>query len=213
MYDGLGCSTMLATDPPSVTASAASGQRRSSKAEASRAQPNTRNPHMIMGASSPPGHAHRDRNRRAVPGRLPAGVCPRATAAPCRWVRGQMRRPRGLRHLLPMNATIEIDGLRKRFGSTQALDGMTFTVGPGQVTGFVGPNGAGKSTTMRVVVGLDAPDAGTATIGGRPYHSLKNPLGHVGSLLDAGRIAAQPQRAQPPAVARPLPGPQGRPGR
>jgi ABC-2 type transport system ATP-binding protein len=59
-----------------------------------------------------------------------------------------------------MKATIEIDGLRKRFGSTQALDGMTFTVQPGRVTGFVGPNGAGKSTTMRVVVGLDDPDAG-----------------------------------------------------
>ena len=125
-------------------------------------------------------------------------VCPRAyarglTAAPRRWVRGQTRRAPGLRHLLPMNATIEIDGLRKRFGSTQALDGMTFTVQPGQVTGFVGPNGAGKSTTIRVVVGLDAPDAGTATIGGRPYHSLKNPLGHVGSLLDAG--ALQPSRS------------------
>jgi ABC-2 type transport system ATP-binding protein len=92
-----------------------------------------------------------------------------------------------------MNATIEIDGLRKRFGSTQALDGMTFTVQPGHVTGFVGPNGAGKSTTVRVVVGLDAPDAGTATIGGRPYHSLKNPLTHVGSLLDAG--ALQPGRS------------------
>jgi ABC-2 type transport system ATP-binding protein len=92
-----------------------------------------------------------------------------------------------------MNATIEIDGLRKRFGSTQALDGMTFTVGPGQVTGFVGPNGAGKSTTMRVVLGLDAPDAGTATIGGRPYRSLKNPLRHAGSLLDAG--ALQPSRS------------------
>jgi ABC-2 type transport system ATP-binding protein len=92
-----------------------------------------------------------------------------------------------------MNATIEIEGLRKRFGSTQALDGMTFTVRPGHVTGFVGPNGAGNSTTMRVVVGLDAPDAGTATIGGRPYHSLQNPLTHVGSLLDAG--ALQPSRS------------------
>jgi ABC-2 type transport system ATP-binding protein len=92
-----------------------------------------------------------------------------------------------------MNATIEIDGLHKRFGSMRALDGMTFTVQPGQVTGFVGPNGAGKSTTIRVVLGLDAPDAGTATIGGRPYHSLKNPLGHVGSLLDAG--ALQPSRS------------------
>ena len=112
-----------------------------------------------------------------------------------------------------MNAIIEIDGLRKRFGPVQALDGMTFTVRPGQVTGFVGPNGAGKSTTMRVVVGLDAPDAGTATIGGRPYRSLKNPLRHVGHAAGRGRVAAQPQRAQPPAVARPLPGPDGRPGR
>jgi len=103
-----------------------------------------------------------------------------------------MRHAPGLRHLLPMDATIEIDGLRKRFGSTQALDGMTFTVGPGQVTGFVGPNGAGKSTTMRVVVGLDDPDAGMATVGGRPYRTLKNPLRHVGSLLDAG--ALQPTR-------------------
>jgi ABC-2 type transport system ATP-binding protein len=92
-----------------------------------------------------------------------------------------------------MNATIEIDGLRKRFGTVQALDGMTFTVGPGRVTGFVGPNGAGKSTTVRILLGLDAPDAGTATIGGRPYHSLTNPLRHVGSLLDAG--ALQPGRS------------------
>jgi ABC-2 type transport system ATP-binding protein len=92
-----------------------------------------------------------------------------------------------------MSASIEIDGLRKRFGPVQALDGMTFTVSPGHVTGFVGPNGAGKSTTIRIVVGLDAPDAGTATIGGRPYRSLRNPLGHVGSLLDAG--ALQPGRS------------------
>src|ERR1700691_4424939 len=184
---------MLATDPPSVTASAASGQRRSSKMAASRAQPNIRDPHMIMGASSPPGHAHGDRNRPAVPGRLPAGICPRANVAPRRWVRGPMRRVPGPRHLVAMNPSIEIDGLRKRFGSTQALDGMTFTVYPGQVTGFVGPNGAGKSTTVRVVVGLDAPDAGTPPLGGRPYRSLKNPLGYVGSLLEPG--ALQPSRS------------------
>ena len=66
---------------------------------------------------------------------------------------------------------IEVAGLRKRFGPALALDGMTFTVRPGQVTGFVGPNGAGKSTTMRVILGLDAADAGTALIGGRPYRS------------------------------------------
>jgi ABC-2 type transport system ATP-binding protein len=92
-----------------------------------------------------------------------------------------------------MEATIEVAGLRKRFGPTQALDGMTFTVAPGQVTGFVGPNGAGKSTTMRVLLGLDAADAGTALIGGRPYASLRRPLSQVGSLLDAG--ALQPGRS------------------
>src|SRR3954471_13918922 len=90
------------------------------------------------------------------------------------------------------DATVEVDGLRKRFGSTLALDGMTFRVRPGQVTGFVGPNGAGKSTTMRVILGLDTPDAGTALIGDRPYRRLKRPLCHVGSLLDAG--ALQPSR-------------------
>jgi ABC-2 type transport system ATP-binding protein len=92
-----------------------------------------------------------------------------------------------------MEATIEVAGLRKRFGGTTALDGMSFTVGAGQVTGFVGPNGAGKSTTMRVVLGLDAADAGHAHVGGRPYRELRRPLTHVGSLLDAG--ALQPSRS------------------
>jgi ABC-2 type transport system ATP-binding protein len=89
-------------------------------------------------------------------------------------------------------ATIEVSGLRKRFGPTLALDGMSFTVGPGQITGFVGPNGAGKSTTMRVILGLDTADRGQALVGGRPYRSLRRPLNHVGSLLDAG--ALQPSR-------------------
>jgi ABC-2 type transport system ATP-binding protein len=92
-----------------------------------------------------------------------------------------------------MDATIEVTGLRKRFGSAHALDGMTFTVRPGQVTGFVGPNGAGKSTTMRVILGLDAPDGGRALIGGQPYSKLRHPLSHVGALLDAG--ALQPGRS------------------
>ncbi|MDX6206336.1 MAG: type transport system ATP-binding protein [Frankiales bacterium] len=91
-----------------------------------------------------------------------------------------------------MDATIEVAGLRKRFGSTQALDGLTFTVSPGQVTGFVGPNGAGKSTTMRAIVGLDAVDEGTALVGGQPYQSLRHPLSQVGALLDAA--ALQPSR-------------------
>jgi ABC-2 type transport system ATP-binding protein len=92
-----------------------------------------------------------------------------------------------------MEATISVSGLRKRFGPVTALDGMSFTVSPGQVTGFVGPNGAGKSTTMRVILGLDAPDAGSALIGGRVYGSLRHPLSLVGSLLDAG--ALQPSRS------------------
>src|SRR6185369_1287213 len=85
-----------------------------------------------------------------------------------------------------MDTKIEVDGLHKRFGGKTALDGMTFTVAPGRVTGFVGPNGAGKSTTMRIVLGLDAPDAGTALVGGRRYRTLDTPLRTVGALLDAG---------------------------
>jgi ABC-2 type transport system ATP-binding protein len=92
-----------------------------------------------------------------------------------------------------MDATIEVTGLHKRFGSTVALNGLSFTVLPGHVTGFVGPNGAGKSTTMRVILGLDAADEGSALIGGRPYQSLRNPLNHVGALLDAA--ALQPSRS------------------
>ncbi|GAA4629475.1 ATP-binding cassette domain-containing protein [Actinoallomurus vinaceus] len=83
---------------------------------------------------------------------------------------------------------IVVAGLRKRYGATLALDGMSFSVRPGLVTGFLGPNGAGKSTTMRVILGLDAVDEGTALIEGKPYHSLRHPLSHVGSLLDAAAL-------------------------
>jgi ABC-2 type transport system ATP-binding protein len=83
---------------------------------------------------------------------------------------------------------IVVAGLRKRYRATLALDSMSFTVRPGVVTGFVGPNGAGKSTTMRVILGLDAVDEGTALIEGRPYRSLRHPLNHVGSLLDAAAL-------------------------
>jgi ABC-2 type transport system ATP-binding protein len=92
-----------------------------------------------------------------------------------------------------MEPTIEVTGLRKRFGPTLALDGMTFSVLPGQVTGFVGPNGAGKSTTMRVILGLDAADEGTALVGGQPYRTLRHPLSQIGALLDAA--ALQPSRS------------------
>ena len=80
---------------------------------------------------------------------------------------------------------IEVRGLTKRFGDTLAVDDLSFTVQPGVVTGFLGPNGAGKSTTMRMILGLDRPNAGTALVNGKPYASLSDPLSEVGSLLDA----------------------------
>jgi ABC-2 type transport system ATP-binding protein len=84
--------------------------------------------------------------------------------------------------------TIELRGLTKRFGATVAVDDLTVTVRPGVVTGFLGPNGAGKSTTMRMILGLDHPTAGTALIGGRIYRELAEPLRTVGALLDAGWV-------------------------
>ena len=87
-----------------------------------------------------------------------------------------------------MDATIEVTGVRKRFGPAMALDGLSFTVTPGHVTGLAGPNGAGKSTAMRVILGLDAADEGTALVSGRPYRSLRHPLNHLGSLLDAAAL-------------------------
>jgi ABC-2 type transport system ATP-binding protein len=83
---------------------------------------------------------------------------------------------------------IEVDQLTKRFGSVTALDGLSFSVRPGTVTGFLGPNGAGKTTTMRVILGLQAPTAGTALVGGRRYQEVIRPLHVVGSLLDATAV-------------------------
>jgi ABC-2 type transport system ATP-binding protein len=87
-----------------------------------------------------------------------------------------------------MDATITVDDVHKRYRGTTALDGMTFEVHPGEVTGFVGPNGAGKSTTLRVLLGLDAADAGRALLNGRSYRSLERPLDMVGALLDAAAL-------------------------
>ncbi|MYU23099.1 ATP-binding cassette domain-containing protein [Streptomyces sp. SID8352] len=81
---------------------------------------------------------------------------------------------------------IDVRHLSKDYGGRRAVDDLTFTVRPGRVTGFLGPNGAGKSSTMRLVLGLDHPTSGTATVGGRPYATLREPLRHVGALLDAG---------------------------
>ena len=83
---------------------------------------------------------------------------------------------------------IEVNELTKRYGDKTAVDGLTFTVKPGIVTGFLGPNGAGKSTTMRMILGLDRPTAGTATVNGRPYAEHSAPLRQVGALLDAKAV-------------------------
>ena len=91
----------------------------------------------------------------------------------------------GLLTVGAMDATIEVRGLTKRYGTTVAVDRLTFSIAPGRVTGFAGPNGAGKTTTMRLILGLAAPDSGTALIGGEPYVSKRCPLREVGSLLDA----------------------------
>ena len=95
---------------------------------------------------------------------------------------------------------IEAQGLVKHYGETTAVDGLTFSVREGIVTGFLGPNGSGKSTTMRMMIGLDHPDAGTVTIDGRPYDEIKWPLREVGALLEAralhpGRSARNHLRA------------------
>jgi ABC-2 type transport system ATP-binding protein len=83
---------------------------------------------------------------------------------------------------------IEVRDLSKRYGDKLAVDHLSFTVAPGTVTGFLGPNGAGKSTTMRIILGLDRPHSGTATIGGRLYRDLVNPLRVVGALLEARAV-------------------------
>ncbi|ACV81589.1 ABC transporter ATP-binding protein [Nakamurella multipartita] len=83
---------------------------------------------------------------------------------------------------------IEAVGLTKRYGSTVAVDDLSFTVQSGMVTGFLGPNGAGKSTTMRMILGLDNPNGGRALIDGQPYAALTRPLTQVGALLDANWV-------------------------
>jgi ABC-2 type transport system ATP-binding protein len=83
---------------------------------------------------------------------------------------------------------IEASGLTKRYGDRLAVDGLSFRVEPGRVTGFLGPNGAGKSTTMRMILGLDVPSAGRVTVNGGTYRELQAPLREVGALLDARAV-------------------------
>ncbi len=83
---------------------------------------------------------------------------------------------------------IEIDGLTKRYGDKTAVDGLSFVVEPGVVTGFLGPNGAGKSTTMRLIAGLDRPTTGTVRVNGRHYPQAAAPMSELGILLDARSV-------------------------
>jgi ABC-2 type transport system ATP-binding protein len=104
---------------------------------------------------------------------------------------------------------IEADSLTKRYGRTVAVADLSFTVQPGQITGFLGPNGSGKSTALRLIMGLDRADSGRATIGGRPYRELRWPLREVGALLDArafhpGRSAREHLAALAASNAIPL---------
>jgi len=83
---------------------------------------------------------------------------------------------------------IEVRGLTKRYGEKVAVNDLTFGIEPGRVTGFLGPNGAGKTTTMRLILGLDYPDAGTVSVDGQQYSGLANPMREVGALLDAKAV-------------------------
>jgi ABC-2 type transport system ATP-binding protein len=83
---------------------------------------------------------------------------------------------------------IEVEHVSKRYGDKLAVDDLTFVVKPGIVTGFLGPNGAGKSTTMRMILGLDAPTAGTTRVGGRSYRDLEAPLHEIGAMLEARAV-------------------------
>jgi ABC-2 type transport system ATP-binding protein len=85
----------------------------------------------------------------------------------------------------PDTPAIEARGLTRSYGGRTVVDRVSFTVRPGRVTGFLGPNGAGKSTTMRLLLGLERPDSGTALINGRPYAELRTPLRQVGAMLEA----------------------------
>src|ERR1700733_7422362 len=91
-----------------------------------------------------------------------------------------------IRPVVPYRGDMIIaEGLTKRYRRTLAVDNLSFAVTPGEVTGFLGPNGSGKSTTMRMIMGLDNPTAGTALVNGKPYGELAWPLREVGALLDA----------------------------
>src|SRR5205085_6499647 len=88
-------------------------------------------------------------------------------------------------HRRPADVVIEVSDLRKRYGKAAAVNGLSFRIADGRITGFLGPNGAGKTTTLRILLGLVRPTAGTATIDGRTYRELEDPIRRVGAVLEA----------------------------
>ena len=129
-----------------------------------------------LGASSPPGHAHgSDRSRRAAPGRLPAGIRPRATAAPCRWVHGPMRRAPGLRHLVAMSM-LELRQVSKVYGQgaaeVHALREVNLEVAPGTMVAVMGPSGSGKSTLLTIAGSLEEPTSGQVLVAGQDLATM-----------------------------------------
>ena len=97
---------------------------------------------------------------------------------------------------------IEIRDLTKVYGSQKAVNGLSFDIEPGRVTGFLGPNGAGKSTTMRMIVGLDRPTSGTVRVNGRRYGEILRPLHEVGAVLETGSVHSAAQWPVPAARER-----------
>jgi ABC-2 type transport system ATP-binding protein len=127
----------------------------------------------------------RARARHAQKGRSAVPASPASAAGVPEHALAGSLRPAGARR---DGGAIVARGLSKHYGEKVAVDDLSFEVQPGHVTGFLGPNGAGKSTTMRMIMGLDAPDRGSVTVYGRTYHALGWPLREVGALLEAKSV-------------------------
>src|ERR1700722_2218422 len=131
--------------------------------------------------------AGRPRNAACPPARV-RKTPPRGRWAPYRQAAGALAAWSPSASTLGRTPMIEVRGLTKRYGDKLAVDGLTFTVRPGVVTGFLGPHGAGKSTTIRMILGLDKPTAGSATVNGRRYAEHPAPLCEAGALLEAKAV-------------------------
>jgi ABC-2 type transport system ATP-binding protein len=145
-------------------------------------------------AAHTPGGTRLTSANRGMPPRVAAP--PEPGIGPRLYYHGRLPAPRmptpARRHTATASGSvgqvIEVNGITKRYGAKTAVDNLSFTVQPGRVTGFLGPNGAGKTTTLRLILGLETPDSGTATVGGVPFRGHRRGLRHVGALLDAQQV-------------------------